>query len=88
MNIADLSEYDLRVLATADQTDLGRLLQRIATQEADELLTQIERNLRVNTENVSEDFRFKFGQRKGIKQFLGWSHEAAKALKKHERGQT
>jgi len=88
MNLASLNEYEVRILATANETDLGRLLERLAKEEAEEILEQTERNLRVNTERVQDDLRFQFGMRKGIRRFLAWQQEAVKWLKEHERSQS
>uniref|UniRef100_A0A6H1ZLI1 Uncharacterized protein n=1 Tax=viral metagenome TaxID=1070528 RepID=A0A6H1ZLI1_9ZZZZ len=65
-----LSEYEKGVLAMAPGTEFGKLFFRIIQHEIEEARQALDLSAKISKDPISEDWRCKWGEIKGMKRVL------------------
>jgi len=69
-------EGDRLMLATADALPLGRVFLRLMRACVDERMREVKTRPKLNTEDVTKDFRYKLGEVAGIEHLMARINEA------------
>ena len=75
-------EGDRLMLANADNLPLGRVFLRLMEACVDERMREVKTRPKLNTEDVTRDFRFKLGEIAGIEHLQGRITEAKELASK------